>query len=346
MAQRHIYIDEGPGEARGVITLGRRPERLLSYRPAQDYPQLGVRYRARVVKVEKSAGLALLDLGSGLTAALRIKPDRPPPVEGQAVEVEIAIEPQGDKDAVVRVIGLSSGQPGRLSDPASLETRLTGLAPDARIIRGPEARAVADQAEEEALGIEHPLPGGGSIAVETTRALTAVDVDLGAGGGGDAKRAARQANLAAIAELARLLRLKALGGLVVIDLVGRGHDGQALSHAAQTAFAPEQPGVIIGPITKFGTLELALPRRFRPVRDGLCDAAGHLLLDTLGLRLARAMEREGRADPGGRIIARCAPAVAMAAQPYISVLMETLGARFEVVADAAQAREAVQVSVR
>jgi Ribonuclease G/E len=329
-----------------VITLGRRPERLLSQRSGQDYPRLGNRYRARVLKVEKAAGLALLDLGTGMTAALRIKPDRPPPVEGQALEVEIAIEPQGDKDAVVRVIGSSQGQPALLGESLSIEARLTALAPGARIIRGPEARAVADQAEDEALATEYALPGGGSLAIETTRALTAIDVDLGAGSGGDAKRAARQANMAAIGELARLLRLKALGGLVVIDLVGRGHDGQALSHAVQTAFGSEQPGVIIGPITKFGTLELALPRRYRPVRDGLCDAQGRPSLSTLALKLTRAMEREGRAQPGSRILALCPPDVYAAVQVYIPGLIETLGARLEVQSDASLEREAIQVSVR
>ena len=343
MSERRLYIDEGPGETRGVLAVGGRPERLLSYRPAQDFPRLGAGYRARVVKVDKGAGLALLDLGGGLSAAYRIKPDRSPPVEGQALDIQIAIEPQGDKAAVAHVVGPASGEIGPLADPPSLEARLSALAPGARLIRGPEARAMADQAEDEALAVEHPLPGGGSLAIETTRALTAVDVDLGAGGGGDPKRAARRANLAAIGELARLLRLKALGGLVVIDLVGRGHDGQALSQAVQSAFAPEQPGVIVGPITKFGTLELALPRRLRPVRDSLCGPDGRLSLDTLALRLMRSLEREGRADPGGRLLAQCAPAVWAAAQAYIPGLTAVLGARFEIRADSSLAAEAIKV---
>jgi Ribonuclease G/E len=346
MAERRLYLDDGPGEARGVVTLGRQPERLLLERLGDAYPRLGARYRARVVKVERGAGLALLDLGEGAAAALRLKPDRPPPVEGQALEVEIAIEPQGAKTAVARVIGPSNGAPSLLSPPMALEHRLLALAPEARVMRGSEARAMADQAEDEALAVEHPLPGGGSLAIETTRALTAVDVDLGSGGGRDAKRAVRQINLAAIAELGRLLRLKALGGLVVIDLVGRGHDGQAMAHAAQSAFAPDQPGVIVGPITKFGTLELALPRRQRPVRDTLCDAEGRVSAATLALRLARAIEREGRAEPGGRILAHCPAEVAAALEPFLSPLTGTLGARFEVVIDASLGRQAVQVSVR
>ena len=60
--------------------------------------------------------------------------------------------------------------------------------------------------------------GGGDIAIEPTRALTAIDVDLSDRKGGDAKRVTRQANLAALGMAARLLRLKGLGGIVVIDL--------------------------------------------------------------------------------------------------------------------------------
>jgi hypothetical protein len=345
MARRHIYIDEAPGETRGVVTVGDRPERLLIHRLAQDYPQLGVRYRARVLKVERGAGLALLDLGAPVTAALRLKADRPAPVEGQVLEVEIVIEPQGDKAAVARIIGPATGPMGRLNDAPSLEARLSAFAPDAPpAIRGREARAMADQAEEEALVIEHPLPNGGSIALESTRALTAVDVDLGSGAARDPKRAARDANVAAIGEVARLMRLKALGGLVVIDLVGRGHDGPALTRAVQGAFGADQPGVVIGPITKFGTLELALPRRWRPVRDSLCDAKGRPSLDTLALRLVRQMESAGRTDPGGRILARCAPEVAAAAEPYILILQGALGARFEIISDPSTARDAIQVS--
>ena len=122
---------------------------------------------------------------------------------------------------------------------------------------------MADAAQDEALETIFPLPGGGSFAIEPTRALIAVDVDLGAAAGPAAKRAARAANLAALSEAARVLRLKGLGGLVVIDLAGRGHDGAALLTAAKTAFAPDNPGVAFGPISRFGTLELTVPRRAR-----------------------------------------------------------------------------------
>jgi hypothetical protein len=337
MAERHIYIDKAPGEIRGVVTLDGRPERLLIEREGETWPRLGMRRRARVALVDRALGLAVLDLGEGQEASLRLKADRAAPVQGQSLDVEIAIEPQGGKPAVARVLASEPGADVLLLTP-TLEQRLAALAPGAPTTLGAEARAAADEAEEEALAIEHGLGGGASLAIEPTRALTAVDIDLGSGGG-DGKRAARQANLAALTGLGRLLRLKALGGLVVVDLVGRGHDGPALARAAQSAFAVDQPGVVIGPVTKFGTLELALPRRHRPVREILCDSDGLPSVRTLALRLVRAIDRQARAAPGDRFRVRCAPEVAAAAAIPAEALKGIVGARFEVVPDPALGRD-------
>ena len=335
MADRRIYIDRAPGETRGVIAVDGRPERLLIEREGETWPRLGLRRRGRVTLVDRALGLAVLDLGEGQEASLRLKADRPPPVQGQSLDIEIAIEPQGGKPAVARVLASEAGVE---SLSPSLEQRLATLAPGAPIIIGAEARAIADEAEEEALAVEHALGGGVSLAIEPTRALTAVDIDLGTGGG-DGKRAARHANLSALTALGRLLRLKGLGGLVVVDLVGRGHDGPALAHAIQAAFAVDQPGVVIGPVTKFGTLELALPRRYRPVREILCDSSGQPSARTLALRLVRSIERQAHAAPGARIVARCAPDVAAMAAGPAQTLKAIVGARFEVVPDPALARD-------
>jgi hypothetical protein len=339
MVERRIYIDRSCGEARGVVAVGGRAERLLIERDGDAWPRLGTRARARVSLVDRSLGLAMLDLGQGREASFRLKADRAPPVQGQSLDIEIAIEPQGGKPAVARAAPEAGPDV-----PSSLEERLATLAPGAPITEGGKARAFIDAAEDEALAIEHALPGGGSLAIEPTRALVAVDIDLGSGGGRDAKRAARQANMTALAELGRLLRLKALGGLVVVDLVGRGHDGPALARAAQGAFAGDQPGVVIGPVTRFGTLELALPRRHRPVREILCGPDGRPTDRTLALRLIRAIEREASADPGARLRVLCAPEIAAAASEPAAVLAGIIGARFELIADPAKARDAWDIA--
>jgi Ribonuclease G/E len=342
MAQRAIFIDDGPGETRAVVTLDGAPERLLIEREGLDYPRLGARYRARVSRVDRALGLAWLDLGPDGGAALRLKGDRAPPREGQKVEVDIMIEPQGDKPAVARIIAEAEGEPLRLAAAPSLEQRLRAFAPDAAISVGRSARDVADEAEAAVLAVEHALPGGGSIAIERTRALTAVDVDMGAASG-EAKRAARQVNVRAIAECARLLRLGAQGGLVVMDLVGRGHDGQALAQALRTAFTVDQPGVAFGAVSRFGLVELALPRRLRPLADVLCGSGRSPTADTLGLRLLRAVERQAMADPGGRFKVSAAPAVAAAAAKRAQALSSRIGARFEVQADPALGLEDIGI---
>jgi Ribonuclease G/E len=343
MSERRIYLDRGFGEQRGVVTLDGRPERLIIRRDGDD-PRLllGARLTARVASIEPALATAFVDLGGGAEAILPFKPDSRP-VRGQSLDVEIRAEPRRGKLAIVRALGAGEGAP-RLTVPApDVASELMGLVRDAKLVEGRAARAVADEAEAEALDVLHPIPGGGLLAVEPTRALTAIDVDLGERKGADAKRVTRQANLAALGMAARLLRLKGLGGIVVIDLVGRGHDGTALMAAARTAFAPDNPGVAIGPVGRFGTMELSLPRRVRPLAELLCREDGQLSDTTLAYRLVRRLRAEGEAQPGARLLAVCAPAVAAAANPLVAHLGEQMGARFAIRSEPGRARDQVDV---
>lgn len=343
MTGRRIFLDEGVGESRGVLTVDGRPEQLMIRRDTDDARlMLGARLVARVASVEPAIATAFLDLGGGCEAVLAFKPDARP-VRGQSLEIEIRSEPRAGKLAIARPLGPAEGAPALLAPAPDLATALQALVRDAELVRGPAAREAADEAEAEALEILHPLPGGGVLAIEPTRALTAVDVDLGERKGPDAKRVTRKANLAAIAEAARLLRLKSLGGIVVIDLVGRGHDSAALIAAARAAFGPDNPGVAIGALGRFGTLELSLPRRTRPIAEILCDAPGRLSDASLALRLVRRLEAEAQAQPGARLAADCAPAVARLAEPLAAQLAERYGARFQVRSDSTTPREKPEV---
>jgi Ribonuclease G/E len=273
---------------------------------------------------------------------MAFKPDARP-VEGASLEVEIRTEPRAGKLATVRVLGPAQGAPRLLAPAPGLAEQLQAFARDAQIIEGREARQVADEAEAEALETVHRLPGGGDIAIEQTRALVSVDVDIGERKGNDVKRVTRRANLAALSTAARLLRLKGMGGIVVFDLVGRGHDGNALLTAARAAFGPDNPGVAIGPVGRFGTMEMTIPRRTTPLRDILCDAGGGLSDRTLALRLIRAIETEAANQPGARLAATCAPAVAEAARPLAERLAGKIGARFSIQPDDALRRDRFEV---
>ena len=344
MSGRRIYLDDAPGERRGVVTLDGRPERLLISRDG-DFPvqQLGARVAARVRTVERALSSAFLDLGEGPDALLSLTGPAASLHEGAAIEVEIVAEARRDKGAIARLIGKVEGSPRLISPAPSMAERLRAFAPEARLVEDALAREAADAAEAAALAVEHGLPGGGNIAIEATRALVAVDVDLGAGRG-DPRRVARQTNLLAIAHTARLLRLKALGGLVVIDLIGASHDGAALTAAVKAAFAPDEPGVSVGPVSRFGLLQLVAPHRFQPVADRMCDASGAPTAQTMALRLLRALEREGRADGGARLVGRCSPPTAQATDPHMHGLIQRIGARFEIRAEPAFAADQFDVS--
>jgi Ribonuclease G/E len=344
MSVRRLFLDEGLGEARGVVTLDGRPERLLLRRDGDDpHLMLGARLIARVASLEPALTTAFLDLGGGREAILPYKPDARP-VRGQSMTVEIRAEPRRGKLAVARAVGDGEGDPRVIEPPPPLADMLRGFAREAEVVRGRAAADAADEAEAEALETVHALPGGGTLAIEPTRALTAIDVDLGERKGADAKRAARAGNLAALKEGARLLRLKGLGGLVVVDLVGRGHDGQALLAAARLAFGPDNPGVAIGPVGRFGTMEISLPRRSRPVLERLTREDGELNDRTLAQRLIRRLLVEAEAQPGARLAARCSPDVAKAARPLAEQLADRIGARFAITPDPALPRDRLEIA--
>ena len=346
---RALFLDRGVGETRGVVLLRGRPERLLVERDGEPAAQrLGAQVCARVRRVDRALGMAFLDLGEGPDAAAPLGRDAPL-TEGAAVVVEIVAEARGvgpaSKGPVVRVLGPGEGEaPRLLTAGPTLEERLQAFVPRVRVVRGPDAREAADEAQAEAMEIMHALSDGGSLSIEPTRALVAVDVDLGARQGADSKRVSRAANLAALGETARLLRLKGLAGLVVIDLAGRGHDGDALGRAAREAFHADQPGVSIGPISRFGTMELAKPWRERPLSDRLCDASGRLSPLTVALQAVRALEREGRASGGARLTLRARPEVVAALGSFSAALADRLGPRFALEPMPAFPRERFEVS--
>lgn len=344
MSARRFYLDEGVGEVRGVVTLDDRPERfVLSRHDDEETLRFGAQFVARVASVEPALATAFLDLGAGREAILPFKPDAKP-VRGATLTVEIRAEPRRGKLAIVRVTGEGEGAPRLVTPAPDVRGQLEALARGQPIETGPAARQAADDAEADVLDVLYDLPGGGVLSIEPTRALTAIDIDLGERKGQDAKRVTRQANHAALKEAARLLRLKGVGGIVVIDLVGRGHDGAALMTTARAAFGPDNPGVAIGPVGRFGTMELSLPRRVQPLAERLQRDDGALSDRTIAQRAIRRLEMEGAAEPGSRLTLACATGIAGTIRPLVDLLAARLGARFELSARDGWPRERFEVS--
>ncbi len=101
------------------------------------------------------------------------------------------------------------------------------------------------------------LPGGGSLIIERTQALAAIDVNSGA----EANTLA--VNLAAAPEIARQLRLRHIGGIVVIDFISlpRARDRARTEAALAAALASDPTRTQILPMSRLGLVELSRERR-------------------------------------------------------------------------------------
>lgn len=110
------------------------------------------------------------------------------------------------------------------------------------------------------------LKSGGSIVINPTEALVAIDVNSGrCVRPPDLEETAFQTNLEAAAEIARQLRLRDLGGLIVIDFIDlkeRKHRKEVEKELKQS-LKKDKARVTVGQISKFGLLELSR-QRLRP----------------------------------------------------------------------------------
>jgi len=116
-----------------------------------------------------------------------------------------------------------------------------------------------------ALASGEPLPGGGRLFVEPTRALVAVDVNTGAD---TSPAAALKANLAAVKALPRALRLRGLGGQVVVDFAPLSKkDRRQIESALRAAFRSDPVETALVGWTPLGNFELQRKRERYPVEE-------------------------------------------------------------------------------
>jgi len=92
--------------------------------------------------------------------------------------------------------------------------------------REPLFHKMGIEAELEKINMRHvPLPSGGSIVIDSTEALVAIDVNSGRfRSPRDAEETALLVNVEAAEEIARQLRLRDLGGLIVCDFIDMRFD--------------------------------------------------------------------------------------------------------------------------
>jgi ribonuclease E len=115
------------------------------------------------------------------------------------------------------------------------------------------------------------LKSGGSIVIEQTEALVAIDVNSGrATREKDLEKTALNTNLEAAEEVSRQLRLRDLGGLIVIDFIDmmEAKNRNAVERALREHVKDDKARVRVGRISKFGLLEMARQRVAPSIESG------------------------------------------------------------------------------
>ena len=123
--------------------------------------------------------------------------------------------------------------------------------------------------DEEIAQINHrqvPLKGGGSIVIDQTEALVAIDVNSGSfRTDGSAEESAFRLNQIAAKEIARQLRLRDLGGVVVNDFIDMRHDRhrRKVENTLRDAMRRDRARTKILRTSPFGLIEMTR-QRIRP----------------------------------------------------------------------------------
>jgi ribonuclease E len=164
------------------------------------------------------------------------------------------------------------------------------------------------------------LPSGGSIVIDHTEALTAIDINSArATKGGDIEETAFNTNLEAAVEISRQLRIRDAGGLIVIDFIDMENPRhqREVEDKLRDALRLDRARVQIGRISRFGLLEMSR-QRLRPslgeatqIICPRCDGHGRIRgIESLSLSILRLVEEEAMKDNTGQVLVQSPPDVA------------------------------------
>ena len=152
---------------------------------------------------------------------------------------------------------------------------------------------------------EISLPSGGSIVIDPTEAMTAVDVNSARSTKGkDIEDTAFQTNLEAAKEVARQLRLRDVGGLIVIDFIDMSDQSnqEKVENAFRKAVHGDRARVQVSGISRFGLLEISR-QRLRPSLNETYDIE-HVLVRgprSLGQSILRIISEDSIKENTGEI---------------------------------------------
>lgn len=335
MAEALILAEASPGEVRTALLLGGRLTEAWVERPARP-DGVGDLQRGRVVAISAAMSGAFVALAGNETgflpesaASAPRQPIRKAVQEGQILGLRVTRAAQAGKGprlsallADAEAALLAAAPPGaprmvargpcaaeRLAaryPKAVLRVTGAGLVARLRVALGDRVQAQHGAVFDEAIEGEFAalaesavaLPGGGVLHIQTTRALTALDVDSGGAGEGLARF-----NEAALPEIARQIRLRNLSGAILLDVAGlSAKRRQALLEPLREALRPDALARLVG-LTGLGLVEMVRDRIHPPLAEILHTPLAE------GLAALRQAARDAAARPAERLMLEARPEV-------------------------------------
>jgi ribonuclease E len=167
---------------------------------------------------------------------------------------------------------------------------------------------------ESAYGHKVNLPSGGSVVIDHTEALVAIDINSARSTkGADIETTAFNTNLEAADEIARQMRLRDVGGLIVIDFIDMESqkNQRAVEDRLREAVKQDRARIQIGRISRFGLLELSRQRLRPSISETMnivcprCSGMGVIRsVESLALAILRLIGEEARKERTAKVIAQ------------------------------------------
>ena len=135
------------------------------------------------------------------------------------------------------------------------------------VYKGNEPLLVAKGIDKEirtALQTKVNMPSGGYLYIQTTEALTVVDVNSGKFvSSATQSETIRKTNSEAVQEIARQLRLRNIGGMIIIDFIDMENrvDQLAILEELEMALEPDKSKPQVGQLSDLGLVELTRHRQ-------------------------------------------------------------------------------------
>jgi ribonuclease E len=192
-----------------------------------------------------------------------------------------------------------------------------------KLYPGPEPIFYKYGIEEEIARIQQrhvPLPNGGSIVIDQTEALVAIDVNSGNfRADNNAEETAYQMNLLAAKEIARQLRLRDLGGVIVNDFIDMREEKhrRGVEKAVRDAVKRDRARTKILKISAFGLIEMTRQRIRPSLKRSIyqdcphCHATGQVkTMESMSIDVMRMLQLAAHRPNIARVQIKVAEAVA------------------------------------